>query len=148
MRHRHLSLLCSTTLLGLVSIAMPRQTGGLVDLLGQSPDQIIERFGVPRDAIASSTAIEFVYDATGGGEGRFTFCDDAAVRVPGADFVPAKVSPPPADRAYSGQRVALAALRLGNPESVRHGTSSTSLHYPDGTEATVRHGRVLIHGER
>ena len=112
-------------------------------MLGRNPDAIIEMFGVPDSTSASSQSLRFTYAGEKGEVGSFTFHHDVAISVPPEGFKQRKITRPPDDKIYSGQRVAEAALRAGNPESLTTGSHSICATYANGMTAVIVGGRVF-----
>ena len=113
-------------------------------LLGKSPDQIIDRFGVPHEISAGVAVLKFMYEDESGKRARFAFHADVAVAVPDDGFQPALITRPPTDKPYDGQRVEMAVLRAGNAARVNVGPGSISLEYANGMEMKLCQGRVMV----
>jgi len=112
-------------------------------MLGRSPDDIIELFGVPDDAAFSNTILNFYYKDQNKNQAKFAFNDGVAIMVPDDGFAPMKLTRPPEDKIYNGQSVRAAALRLGNIASLIVGSHRADAIYADGTKATIALGRVF-----
>lgn len=139
--HKTNSLLCivaSCLLLAALPTSRP-----VDDLLGKSPDEVMQQLGVPDMASASATHLEFSYRDAKGNSADFFFHDNVAVKVPAPGFKPAKVTAPPAGKAYAGQTVKAAVALLGNPLTVTVGSNSVQLTYANGESVALYHGRVF-----
>ena len=113
------------------------------DLLGKSPDEVIQQFGVPDMASASATHLKFSYRDAKGNPAGVLFHDNVAVKVPAPGFKPGKVTAPPAGKVYAGQRVEAAVALLGNPLMTSVGTQGMKLTYANGESVALYHGRVF-----
>ena len=114
-------------------------------MLGRSPDDIIEMFGVPESASMGTQTLKFFYTDPTNKDVCFTFHDDVAISVPAEGFTPLNITRPPEGKLYNGQSVRSAALRVGNADSIHIGSRSVTATYEDGTKATVAMGRVFPH---
>jgi len=139
--HKTTSLVCvaaSCLLLAALPTTPPHK-----DLLGKSPDEVIQQHGVPDMASASATHLKFSYRDAEGNQADFFFHDDCAVKVPAPGFQPAKVTAPPAGKVYAGQKVTSAVGLLGNPRKTSVGSNAIQLTYPNGQSVMLQHGRVF-----
>lgn len=133
------------TALGMILMAAPVLTtpADTIGLLGRSPDDIIELYGVPDMASTSASVLSFFYTDDAKQPACFAFHGDVAIQVPDEGFAPLKITRPSADKVYRGQSVSSAALRLGSAETITMGTNSVVATYADGTEALLALGRVF-----
>ena len=145
MRRTKLRIACLS--LGLLCLAAappllaPNRTADR--LLGNSPDHVMELFGVPDKVSVSAALLVFEYADKADKPARFAFHSDVCVATPAAGFAPAKVTRPPADRPFLGQKVNTAVMRAGNPAKWTVGTMVATLHHDDGTDVSLYHGRVV-----
>lgn len=143
MRRRVTRFIAPITMLLAVPSCAERHAGAAGDLLGDTFDRVVERFGVPDDWVIAADAVVITYVGADGGTGRFVFHDDVAVSVPATGFAPRRITPPRSDRAWPGQRLADAVARLGNP--IRYSLSSTTtFEYADGTTMVAAGGRAFV----
>lgn len=98
-------------------------------LLGRSPDDIIEMFGVPDSVRTNSQTVRFAYEDPANESAYFTFHHDVAISVPPKGFQPLKVTRPTAGKLYHGQSVRSAALQVGNVTSTSIGSNSVIATY-------------------
>lgn len=131
--------------LGLILMSIPALTPSTDSnvMLGRSPDDIIEMFGVPDVASISAPILKFRYTDKNKKAAVFAFHEGVAIMVPDAGFAPQAITRPPEDMVFCGQSVRAAALRLGSAESIIMGSQSAVATYADGTEVTMALGRVF-----
>ena len=114
-------------------------------LLGQSPDAVIQRLGVPDSVSAGSCALEFSYTRSGEtpklADFRVVFHEGRAVFVTEQRSA-ALGAAPVKGRVYPGQSLEAALKVLGPAKSASLGMQSLRLSFED-RDVMVAHGRVV-----
>lgn len=137
----------AAALLGLITMSAATflQPTDQQTLLGRSPDDIIEMFGVPDNASLSANVLKFFYTDKNKKRIEFAFHEGVAITAPAAGFQPGKIQRPVVGQAYTGQSARSAALQLGSVTRMTVGSTTANVVYADGTEAQLAHGRIFPH---
>lgn len=128
--------------LWVVTLAAATQVQTVDSLVGQTPDAVLAKYGMPDDYTYGSDFLELVYKGKDGKTGKFAFSDGVAFLVPDAGFRPARIRALPKGEVYPGQPIRDAVKVLGNAENVVKPTLGVEVHYANGVRVHMQDGRV------